>query len=73
MVYSTLLGLFDKCLGTPDGKCGISPGAYLWGPCSVDIVVLITCADKCVSLPTVSALTTWADMSPWQIDVFTLM
>lgn len=29
-VYSTPLGLFDKCLGTPDGKCGISPGAYLW-------------------------------------------
>lgn len=30
MVYSTLLGLFDKCLGTPNGKCGISQGAYLW-------------------------------------------
>ena len=23
-------GSFDKCLGTPDAKCGISPGAYLW-------------------------------------------
>ena len=29
-VYSTLLGLFNKCLDTPDSKCGISPGAYLW-------------------------------------------
>ena len=30
VVYPTLLGLFNKCIGTPDGKCGIHPGAYLW-------------------------------------------
>ena len=23
-------GSFHKCLGTADGNCGISPGAYLW-------------------------------------------
>ena len=30
VVYSTLLGLLDKCLGTPDTNWGICPGAYLW-------------------------------------------
>ena len=30
MGYSTLLGLFDKCLGTPNGKCGICLGADGW-------------------------------------------
>ena len=30
VAYSSLLGLFDKCLGTPAGECGISPGDYLW-------------------------------------------
>ena len=52
-------GSFDKCLGTPDAKCGISPGAYLWAVplCSHG------CSDhmcrylRCVSLPDVSALT----------------
>ena len=29
-VYSTLLGLFDKCLGTPGAKWGICPGAHQW-------------------------------------------
>ena len=28
MVCSTLLGLFDKCLGTPDAKCGICSEAH---------------------------------------------
>ena len=28
MVYFPFLGLFDKCLGSPDVKCGIGPGAY---------------------------------------------
>ena len=27
VLYSTLLGLFDKCLGTPEAKWGFSPGA----------------------------------------------
>ena len=30
MVYSTLLGLFSKCIGTPDAKWGICSGAYGW-------------------------------------------
>lgn len=58
-VYSTLLGLFDKCLGTPDSKCGISPGAYLW------VVPLCRRGSSnhmcrylgCVFLPDVSSMT----------------
>ena len=81
VVHSTLLGLSDKCLGTPDakwgifqgahgwymavlldtpaGKCGISPGPYLW--------LVLLCRHgysnymcrylRCVSLPDVPALT----------------
>ena len=30
VVYSTLLGLFNKCLGTPDANCGIFPTACGW-------------------------------------------
>ena len=30
VVYSTLLGLFDKCLGIPDANWGICPGTYGW-------------------------------------------
>ena len=30
VVDSTLLGPFNKFLGTPAGKCGISSGDYLW-------------------------------------------
>ena len=30
VVSSTLLGLFDKCLGTPDAKWEIFPGTYGW-------------------------------------------
>ena len=59
VLYSTLLGLFGKCLGILDAKWGISPGAYLW------VVPLCShgCSDhmcrylRCVSLPDVSALT----------------
>ena len=58
VLYSTLLGLFGKCLGILDAKWGISPGAYLW------VVPLCShgCSDhmcrylRCVSLPDVSAL-----------------
>ena len=54
-----LSGSFDNCLGIPDGKWGISPGAYL-------LVVLLCrqgCSGhmcrylRCVFLPDVSALT----------------
>ena len=58
-VDSTLLGLFDKCLGNSDAKWGTSLGGYLW--------VVLLCRHgysdhmcrylKCVSLPDVSALT----------------
>ena len=30
VVYSTLLDLLNKCLGPPDAKCRIFPGAYGW-------------------------------------------
>ena len=30
VVSSTLLHLFDKCVGTPDAKWGICPGVFLW-------------------------------------------
>ena len=30
VLYSTLLGLFDKCLGSPPAKWGICPGACRW-------------------------------------------
>ena len=30
VVHSTLLGLSDKCLGTPDAKWGIFQGAHGW-------------------------------------------
>ena len=30
MGHSTLLGLVDTCLGVPDAKWGIRPGAYGW-------------------------------------------
>ena len=58
-VFSTLLGVFDKCLGTPDGQCGISPGAYLWvallwGHGYSDHMYRYL---RCVSLPDVSAVT----------------
>ena len=69
VVCSTLLGLFDKCLGTPDTKWGLCPGVYLW------VVPLCRhgCSDhvcrylRCVSLPDMSILTTWADMFPCQM------
>ena len=59
VVYSTLLGLSDKCLGTPDAKWRICPGAHQW------VVPLCRhgCSDHacrylgCVSLSDVSALT----------------
>ena len=59
VVYSTFLGLFDKCFGTPDAKWGISPGAYLW------VVPLSrhSCSDhmckylRCASLPDASGVT----------------
>ena len=54
-----LYGSLDKCLGTPDGKWGISPSIYLW------VVSLCRhhCSDymcrylRCVSLPAVSSVT----------------
>ena len=58
VVYSTLLGLSDKCLDTPDARCGISPGAYLW----VVLLCMHGYSDhvcrclKCVSLPDVFTL-----------------
>ena len=62
-------GPFDKCLGLPNGKWGISPGAHLW----VVPLRCHSCSDpmckylRCVSLPDMSVLTTWADMSPCQM------
>ncbi|KAF6119901.1 hypothetical protein HJG60_010284 [Phyllostomus discolor] len=59
MLYSTILGPFKRCLGTPNAKCGISPGDYL----RVVPLCKHCCSDhmgrylKCVSLPDVSALT----------------
>ena len=47
MVYSTLLGLFDKCLCTHDAMCGISPGAY---GCYM-AVLLDSLAGKCGMSP----------------------
>ena len=41
--YSTLLGLFDKCLGTPDAKWGMYPGACGW----YTIALLNTPVGKC--------------------------
>ena len=35
-------GSFDKCLGPPDAKWGISPGAHLWVVPSADMAVLTT-------------------------------
>ena len=49
-------GSFDKCLGTPDGEWGISPGAYLWMASLWRHGFLTMCASRCVSLPGVSAL-----------------
>ena len=43
VVYSTLLGLFNKCLGTLDANWGIFPGAY---GCYM-AVLLDTLAGKC--------------------------
>ena len=54
-----LLGLSNKCLCTYDGKCGISPGAFLWvAPlcrqgCSGHMYRYL----QCVSLPDVSSVT----------------
>ena len=42
-VYPPLLGLFDKCLGTPDAKWGMYPGAYGW----YTIALLNTPVGKC--------------------------
>ena len=66
-------GSFNKCLGTPDGKCGISPGAYLW------VVLLwqgatsgkelryphIWPENSCVCSDLVSLLN-WSVMADWQ-------
>ena len=43
VVFSTLLGLFGKCLGTPDARCGIYAGANGW----YMAVLLDTPAGKC--------------------------
>ena len=51
-------GSLDKCLGTPDGKWGLFPGAYQW------IVLLcrhgssghVCRYPRCVSLPHVSSM-----------------
>ena len=56
VAYSSLLGLFDKCLGTPAGECGISPGDYLW----VVLLCKLGCSDhvgRYVSLSDVSSMT----------------
>ena len=51
-------GSLDRCLGTPETKWGISPGAYLW----VVLLCRHSCSDHvcryltCVSLPHVFAL-----------------
>ena len=42
-VHPPLLGLFDKCLGTPDAKWGMYPGAYGW----YTIALLNTPVGKC--------------------------
>ena len=47
VVYSTLLGLFDKCLDTLNAKWGICPGAYEW----YVAVLLGTLASKCAISP----------------------
>ena len=65
-------GSFDKCLGSPDGKCGISQEpVYGWSR-SADTAVLVTCASilgvtpcqihmcrylRCNSLPNVLTVT----------------
>ena len=59
VVDSTLLGLFDKRVGSPDGECGVSPGASLWvvplhGPGCSDLVCRHC---RGVSLPDVSGVT----------------
>ena len=52
-------GSLDRCLGTPETKWGISPGACLW----VDPLSRPGCSDhvcrylRCVSLPDVSDVT----------------
>ena len=43
VVHSVLLGLFNKCLGTPGAKWGICPGACGW----YMAVLLDTPAGKC--------------------------
>ena len=52
-------GSFDTCLGTPDAKCGISPGSQLWVVplCRHDYSHHMCRHLRCVSLPDVSALT----------------
>ena len=57
--YSTILGLFDKYLGTPDAKWGISPEAYLWvfPPCRRGCSDHVCRYRGYVSFPDVSALT----------------
>ena len=70
VVHSISLGPFDKCLGTPDGKWGISPGAYLWMASLWRHGFLTMCASRCVSLPGVSALIMCAGnlaVSPYQM------
>ena len=37
-------GTLDKCLGTPDGKWGLSPGTICGWSRSADVDVLVTCA-----------------------------
>ena len=56
VVCSTLLGLSDKCLDTPDARCGISPGAYLWVVplCRHGYYDHVCRYLRCVSLPHVS-------------------
>ena len=59
-------GSLDMCLGIPDGKYGLSPGAYPWGiplcrhGCSGHMFVLVTWLFWshlwCVSLPDVSSM-----------------
>ena len=52
-------GFFDMCLGAPDDKWGISPGAYLWVVplCRSGCSHLMCSYLRFVSLPNVSALT----------------
>ena len=48
VIYSTLLGLFDKCLGTPDAKWGVAqePMGATWVLCLTSMMVSVEFPQK---------------------------